>query len=144
MAGRWMVILAAGLALVLGGCTATHVVYVHDATLGINLTTSTEGTAKFAFGFERETFGLVPKFEDGENTDAMTVTAVSRVYAEDISKVEFGHVVATGACAKSLVQQPEELRKLAQRVFVEKPQQIQQEFDAKSAEKIAKDKGNKP
>ena len=140
--------IVAGVALVLGGCTATHVVYVHDATLGISMSTAKEGTAKLSFGFERETFGLVPRFEDPENKtqdgrvkgDAMTVTAISRVYAEDISKVEFGHVVATGACAESLARQPETLKDLAQRVFVEQPKEMKEKLDQKRDEK-KEDKG---
>ncbi len=123
-AGTWC---ACAACVFLGGCNATHVVYVHDATLGIDVHTATEGTAKIAIGYERETFGLVPVYEKtcpgtGEKLhEAMTVTAISRVYAKGLDRVEFGHVVATGRAAADLAKHPGALKNLAQQVFVTKP-----------------------
>lgn len=119
---------AGALALaILQGCNSTHVVYVHDATLGIAVQTAAEGTGKIVVGFDRETFGLVPTFDrpQDENNpavrDAMTVTAISRVHMNGLDNVEFGHVVATGTAAEQLATSPETLKTLADRVFNKTP-----------------------
>ena len=106
--------------LILGACDATHVAYVHNATLGLEVSGGNEGTTKFVLGFDRETFAIVPRYTDDEkNGEAMTVTAISRVDATGIDRVQFGHVVATGNPAKELAQNPEALRDLARRIFGE-------------------------
>lgn len=115
----------------LGGCTATHVVYVYEASLGIDVALSSEGTTKLSLGFDRQTFAIVPRHTPdnpdgtpGKQGDAMTLTAVSRVRAEGLSVVHFGHVVATGDAAKGIAKHPEQLQMLSQRVFEEAGAQV--------------------
>jgi len=45
----------------LGGCQATHLLYVSDTVLGIDVAASAEGTGHMVFGYDRETFALVPR-----------------------------------------------------------------------------------
>lgn len=130
-------LMAVGIAL-LGGCQATHVVYVHSSSLGIDVNVASEAQAKLSVGFDRETFALVPRYtrrpdgtvDTSEKADAMSVAAVSRVYAEGLREVQFGHVVATGSSAVDLAKNPEALKTLAERVFVKIP-------DEKEAEQTA-------
>ncbi len=86
----------------LGGCQATHLLYVSDTVLGIDVAASAEGTGHLIFGYDRETFALVPrkeKEEDDNESDAMSLSAVSCVYADGLQEVRFNHFVATGPSA---------------------------------------------
>lgn len=99
-----------GLLFVLAGCSNAHLVYVHEAVAGISVTpvNPSSGTSKFVFGYDRETYALIPK--KSENDDAMSLTAVSRVYARGLDEVQFGHVVATGNAAKAIAKRPDALK----------------------------------
>jgi|APSaa5957512576_1039674.scaffolds.fasta_scaffold29250_2 hypothetical protein len=90
------------------GCNS-HLVYVHEADLGINIApiNPSSGTTKFSFGYDTETYAMVPKRGDGK--DAMSLTAVSRVRSKGLQEVQFGHVVATGEAAKAIAQDPDAL-----------------------------------
>ena len=95
-------------------CANSHMVYVHEAILGLSVTPANveSGTAKFSFGYDRETYALVPR--TGLNEDAMSLSAVSRVYTKGLSKIQFGHVVATGNAAEAVAQDPDALEKAKQ------------------------------
>lgn len=87
----------------LTGCQATHLVYVHTTTLGIEVTASTETTSgRMVFGYDRDTFALVPRKKDNE--DAMSLAAVSCIYARGLNEVQFRHSVSTGNTAKAIAQ----------------------------------------
>jgi hypothetical protein len=96
------------------GCSNSHLVYVHEAIVGLSVTPANveSGTAKFSFGYDRETYALVPR--TGPDEDAMSLTAVSRVYAEGVRKLQFGHVVATGKAAEAIATDPDALEKAKQ------------------------------
>lgn len=102
------------------GCS-NHLVYVHEADLGINISpvNPNSGTAKFSFGYDRDTYAIVPK--RGDDKDSMSLTAVSRVYSKGLQKVQFGHVVATGEAAKAIAKKPNSLE-TAKKNLMEKNQ----------------------
>ncbi len=83
------------------GCPAKHLVYAHDTSIGIDVAASTEGTGRLMFGYDRDTFAIVPRKGDGE---AMTLVSFGCVYAKGLSKVNFNHFVASGKAAKKIAQ----------------------------------------
>lgn len=116
------------LLLPLSGCNK-HVVYVHNASLGVDVNFSTEsGTAKLSFGYDRETFAVVPQVTsdigDGKNskTDAMSLVSVSNVDAVGLQELIFNHAVATGAAAVTVAKDPEGLKAMRKAVFGEEGQ----------------------
>ena len=88
--------------LLLTGCQATHLVYVHGTTVGLDIAASTEGTGRLVFGYDRDTFALIPRKKDNE--DAMSLAAVSCVYAKGLDDVQFNHFVSTGDAATSIMK----------------------------------------
>jgi len=92
--------------LLLTGCQATHLVYVHTTTLGLEVTASTETTSgRMVFGYDRDTFALVPRKKDNE--DAMSLAAISCIYARGLNEVQFRHFVSTGKTAIDIAQDRE-------------------------------------
>lgn len=112
-------VLVVFLVMTIGGCQATHLVYVHNAVLGVDVTASADaGTVRFALGYDRETYAMVPKKKgQGEESEAMSLTAVSRVHVEGMSNIEFGHAIATGKAAKKLAESPAMLSRIVNEVF---------------------------
>jgi hypothetical protein len=89
------------------GCTTKHLVYVHDTSIGIDVAASTEGTGRLMFGYDRDTYAIVPR-KQGDG-DAMTLVSMSCVYAKGISKVNFNHFVSSGKAAKNIAKSEEGL-----------------------------------
>ena len=89
------------------GCANDHLVYIHESSLGVNLAPANpqSGTSKMSVGFDRETYAIVPKKENDK--DVMSLLAVSRVWANGLYDIKFGHVVATGNAAKNVAENPE-------------------------------------
>lgn len=113
-------ILLISIVLSISACTSKYLVYAQDSSLGIDLHAApTEGNIRFAVGYDRTSFALVPKLEDG--SDAMSMTGLNRVSVKGIDEYQFAHALATGDAAQSLVDHPEELKKLAKKVFVDAP-----------------------
>ncbi len=106
----------------LSGCHATHLVYVHNASLGIDVSASTEGTGRLAFGYDRDTFALVPRKDDTADGDAMSLAAVSCVYADGLNEVQFDHFIATGATAKNVAMDADGLQTIRQAIYGKKDQ----------------------
>lgn len=111
-----MLLLAPPIVL-LQGCN--HLIYVHNATAGLDLHASpTEGNVQMVIGGERATGAIVPKKGGAEDTsEAMALTAVSRVRLAGLRDIKFGHVVATGAPAIDFAQQPGKLKDLVDKTF---------------------------
>lgn len=95
--------------LLLSGCmNAKHLVYVHGATLGLDVAASTQaGTGRLVFGYDRDTFAIIPRKNDNE--DAMSLAAVSCIYAKGLNDVQFRHFVSTGKTAINIAQDSETL-----------------------------------
>ena len=83
------------------GCPAKHLVYAHDTSIGIDVAASTEGTGRLMFGYDRDTFVIVPRKSDGE---AMTLVSFGCVYAKGLNEVNFNHLVASGKAAKKIAK----------------------------------------
>jgi hypothetical protein len=121
MVHRWprvaAVVAMAAAALSAAGCgTPTHLAYVHNMNLGVDLGAApTEGQVKLAIGYDRKTFALVPQLK--ADADAMSVTSASRVVVAGLSTDKFGHIVATGEIAKKLAKDPKNLGKLVDKLF---------------------------
>ncbi len=104
----------------LGGCQVTHLLYVNDTVLGIDVAASAEGTGHLLFGYDRETFALVPRKEEADGNDAMSLAAVSCVYADGLQEVRFNHFVATGESAAFVVKDPVGYAQIRNAIFGQK------------------------
>lgn len=99
------------------GCTE-HVAYVHDTVLGIDLTLATEGTTRLVFGYDSDTFAIVPGFRQGADpAEAMTLVSVSRVEAEGLDDIIFNHWIATGTAGRKAAVNPATLQQMREAVF---------------------------
>ncbi len=114
----------------LGGCQATHLLYVSDTVLGIDVAASAEGTGHLIFGYDRETFALVPrKEEDGDKSDAMSLAAVSCVYADGLQEVRFNHFVATGPSAEYVTKNEVGYATIREAIFGKEAKEGQEKGD---------------
>lgn len=116
--------------MVLGACTngqASHLVYVHQSNLGVDASIGAQGRAKLALGYDRETFALVPRVEEGraqgvrgdrgasganERGEAMSLVSLIAVRADGLSDMHFGHAVATGSVAVDVANDTAALARL--------------------------------
>jgi hypothetical protein len=96
--------------VILGGCDASHLVYVQDTTLGIDASVSMEGPQKLNLGFARDVFALVPKKD--RNDQAMSAAAFSSFSYEFLTEFSFNNFIATGLPAKQIAQDKDTLEKL--------------------------------
>lgn len=102
------------LSMGLTACTATHMAYVYDASVGIDLAYSNEGNGKLIFGYDRGTYALVPQKKDEE---IMSLSAVSKVKATGIDDLDFSHFIATGDAAKAVAKDPTGLKQIRTAIF---------------------------
>lgn len=102
------------LSLMLGGCEATHLVYVHETSLGLDVAVSTEGTGRLVFGYDRDTYAIVPRKAEGQ--DAMTLTSLGCIYASGLDDVQFKHFVSSGDAAINMAQDPVALKQINQAI----------------------------
>src|SRR6185503_6745012 len=91
----------AGWATMLISCIASsgcgsHLAYVHNAALGVDVVAATDGTTHVAIGYDNETFAVVPKYDEDGKVEAMTLVSVSNVDVDGLDEIVFNHVVATG------------------------------------------------
>lgn len=111
----------------LGACTngqASHLVYVHQSNLGVDASVGAQGGAKLALGYDRETFALVPRVEEGRTPgvsgdrgtsglgEAMSLVSLIAVRADGLSDMHFGHAVATGSVAVDVANDTAALARL--------------------------------
>jgi hypothetical protein len=98
--------------------SCNQLVYVHEGSLGVDFHASpSDGNARFAVGYDRSTYLLVPRLEDG--SDAMSMGGFSRVHVEGIDNIQFAHAVATGSSAQQLAKHPEVIRELVKKILVD-------------------------
>ncbi|MGZ8190755.1 MAG: hypothetical protein ACXWTS_05940 [Methylococcaceae bacterium] len=98
------------MSLLLCGCEATHLVYVHETSLGLDVAVSTEGTGRFVMGYDRDTYAIVPR--KAEDQDAMTLTSLGCIYAKGLDQVQFKHFVSSGKAAIKIAKDAETLKKI--------------------------------
>jgi hypothetical protein len=110
------------------GCAATHLSYVHNAVLGVDVTpVSNGGTARLAIGFDRETYALVPKCAD-EHTEAeaMSLFSASRVRVAGLDEISFAHAIATGEAAIDLAERPHDMGAIVERIHGRESKETEQ------------------
>ncbi len=102
----------------IAACHTSHVAYVHNSVLGVDITASAEGTGRFVLGYDRDTYALVPRFTptDSEQADAMSLTSISRVRVH-LDDVLFRHVFATGTPAVRIAKTSKNLAMVREQVM---------------------------
>ncbi len=110
-----MLIKLVWIGVLLCGCgEATHLAYVHETSLGIDVAASIEGTGRFMFGYDRDNYSIIPRKAEGQ--DAMTLTSLSCTYAKGLDEVQFKHLVSTGKAAKNIAKSPGTLNQINQAI----------------------------
>ncbi|WP_019865693.1 hypothetical protein [Methylovulum miyakonense] len=103
------------ISLLLCGCgEATHLVYVHEVSVGIDVAASAEGTGRFMFGYDRDTYTIVPRIASGQ--DAATLTTFGCIYANGLDEVQFNQFVSSGEAAKNIAKSPDTLKQINQAI----------------------------
>ena len=100
--------------LLICGCEASHLAYVHETSFGLDVAISTEGTGRLVMGYDRDTYALVPR--KGEGLDAMTLSSLGCIYASGLDEVSFNHFVSSGEAAKKIAKSPSTLSMLNQAI----------------------------
>ncbi len=117
------------------GCRSTHLAYVYDASVGLDVAYSQNGNPKVVFGYDRGTYALVPQRDDvaapcekcpnqdpphpSERGELMTLTGVSRVHVNGLGDLQFDHFVATGAAAQRVAKDHVGLKQIRKAIFDE-------------------------
>lgn len=108
------------LALCGAGCNSTHVVYVQDTVLGVDVSVTSEGNNRISVGFDRNTYALVPRYTpEAGKAEAMSVTSVSNVKVAGLDDIVFNHFIATGSAAQDAATDPQGLKMMREAVFGE-------------------------
>lgn len=85
-------------ATLLGGCSSTHLVYVQETSMGLNVAVGADGMQKMSLGYDRDVLAVVPK--KGEDKDAMALFSVNNVRVGGLDNMDVSEFVATGEPAK--------------------------------------------
>jgi hypothetical protein len=109
-------------ALTLSGCQSKYLVYVYDATVGLDVVYSQEGTGRLLFGYERDTFALVPQKCAGPEDrkcegEIMSLAAVSKVRAQGLEELDFSHFIATGKAARAVADDPQGIKVIRAAIY---------------------------
>lgn len=110
-----MAVLGLLLSIVTGGCSSTHMVYVQEASLGVNLAVGTEGVQKFSLGYDRDIYAIVPK--KGPEKDAMSLLSINNAKIEGLNKITVSEFVAGGEPAAKLAKKPEQVNQLRSKIY---------------------------
>lgn len=105
------------LAMMCTGCEATHLIYVTDVSVGVDVSVSAQGVSNLVFGFDRDILAIVPRLEDG--SEAMTLVSFSNISAKGIEEMKFHSVVATGKAAMSVSKNKAVLESLRKTILEE-------------------------
>lgn len=107
--------------LLLGGCQPTHLVYVYDLSLGVDVAYSNEGSGKLVFGYDRGTYAIVPQKPEGSTTgkkgELMSLAGVSHVKVDGLNEIKFDHFIATGKAATQVAQDPVGLGQIREAIY---------------------------
>lgn len=125
----------AGAALA-AGCQASHLSYVHELTIGLEVAVTPEGMNTVSIGYERDTYAIVPRYElPNGDTKSMSLTALSRTRIESLSDIEAEHSLATGSAAIEVAKDPTVLNQVADKIFAdERDDEIANEDDVDDVE----------
>jgi hypothetical protein len=110
-----MIIKLGWISLLLCGCgEATHLAYVHETSLGLDVAVSTEGTGRLVFGYDRDTYAIIPR--KGTGLEAMTLTSVGCIYASGLDEVNLNHFVSSGTAAIDIAKSKSTLEQINQAI----------------------------
>ena len=109
------------------GCSATHLVYVYDLSIGIDAAYSNEGSGRVVFGYDRGTYAIVPQREDhvadndgvpdSATGELMSLAATSRVDSIGVTEFRFDHLISTGRAAEDIAQDPDGLQMIRDAIY---------------------------
>jgi hypothetical protein len=102
------------ISLLICGCEAKHLAYVHETSFGLDIAISNEGSGRLVMGYDRDTYALVPR--KGEGEDAMTLSSLGCIYASGLDEVSFNHFISSGEAAKQIAKSPTTLSRLNQAI----------------------------
>jgi hypothetical protein len=102
-----------------GGVGCEHVVYVSETNFGVNVTAASQGTPKLSLGYDRETYAIVPRFNEGNGKppEAMSLVSVSKVDSTGLDELIFNHYIVTGEAAEKAALDPVGLRQMREAIF---------------------------
>lgn len=110
-------------AIGLTGCGEKHLLYVQEATLGLNIALGTEGSQKMSFGYDRDIYSVVPKAceepgpdcESGE--DVMSLLSLNHATVSGLDNMNVSEFVATGKAAVELSEKPNAVNELRNKIY---------------------------
>lgn len=108
--------------LLLSACSASHLVYVQESSLGLTLALGTEGSQKLSLGYDRDILAVVPQTGDAGNgtedeNDAMALLSINRASIAGLADISTSEFVATGLPAEQLAQNPAAIEQLRQQIY---------------------------
>ena len=101
-------------ALLMAGCS-NHLVYVQEATLGVNLALGTEGTETLSIGYDRNAYAIVPENENSK--DAMALLSVNKTVIGGINDIQVSEFIAGGEPAKKLAKNPQAVAQFRKKIY---------------------------
>ena len=100
------------------GCgSSKHLVFVQEASFGLNVSVGTEGTQKLSLGYDRDIYAIVPKKNDDD--DAMSLFSVNRAEIISLDDMDISEFVAVGAPAKKIAKDPATINALRTQIYGE-------------------------
>lgn len=103
------------LILAIGGCSSTHLVYVQETSMGLNVALSAEGMQKMSLGYDRDIYAVIPKKSDEK--DAMALFSVNKVNISGLDDMDVSEFVATGEPAIKLAKDQEAVSKIRTKIY---------------------------
>lgn len=109
------ILMTLALMLSIGGCSSTHLVYVQEASMGLNVALSAGGMQKMSLGYDRDIHAVIPKKSDEE--DAMALFSVNKVDISGLDNMDVSEFVATGEPAIKLANDSEAVSKIRTKIY---------------------------
>ncbi len=103
------------LVLAIGGCSSTHLIYVQETSMGLNVALSADGMQKMSLGYDRDIHAVIPKKSD--DSDAMALFSVNKVDISGLDNMEVSEFVATGEPAIKLASDKDAVSKIRNKVY---------------------------
>jgi len=104
--------------ILLTGCQATHLLYAHETTLGVDVGVSPDETSgQLVIGYDRDTFALVPRKDNDVDSDAMALASVSCIDVEGLNQFRFNQFIATGSAAIKIAKDDKAMDQIRKALF---------------------------
>lgn len=102
---------------IMTGCESKHLVYVQEASLGLNVSIGADGTNKMTLGYDRDVFSIVPK--KNKNGDVMSLFSVNRAEIAGLDNIDVSEVVVGGEPAVTIAKDPDAVNQFRRKVYGE-------------------------